>query len=161
MNVQLNRRDMIKGSVAFAALAFAQFPLASFGFPDPEEGATLIPFLDPQPAGKQLRWDQLQSWITRNEEVFSVAHYGTPKVDLEKYRLELGGLVKKPKSWTLDEIKARKRKSVIATLECSGNSSGPGFMGAIGNVKWTGTPLAPLLKESGLLDRAIEIVFFG
>jgi len=34
-------------------------------------------------------------------------------------------------------------------------------MGAIGNVKWTGTPLGPLLKECGLLDRAVEIVFFG
>jgi len=34
-------------------------------------------------------------------------------------------------------------------------------MGAIGNVKWTGTPLAPLLRECGLHRRAIEVVFFG
>ena len=32
MNSKLTRRDMIKGSVAFAALAFAQYPLSSFGF---------------------------------------------------------------------------------------------------------------------------------
>ena len=34
-------------------------------------------------------------------------------------------------------------------------------MGAIGNVKWTGTRLAPLLKECGPLKRGIEAVFFG
>ena len=39
MNPKLTRRDMLKGSVAFAALAFAQYPLSTFGFPEPEEGA--------------------------------------------------------------------------------------------------------------------------
>ncbi|MBI3191996.1 MAG: molybdopterin-dependent oxidoreductase, partial [Pedosphaera parvula] len=45
--------------------------------------------------------------------------------------------------------------------ECSGNSSSPTFMGAVGNVRWTGTPLGPLLQECGLHRRAIEAVFFG
>ena len=26
---------------------------------------------------------------------------------------------------------------------------------------WTGTPLAPLLREAGLADRAVEVVFTG
>jgi DMSO/TMAO reductase YedYZ molybdopterin-dependent catalytic subunit len=121
----------------------------------------LIPFLDVQPAGKMLSWEQLASWITPNGLVFSVSHYGTPVVDANKWQLEISGLIRRPVTLSLAELKARKRKSVTATLECSGNSSNPGFMGAIGNVKWTGTPLAPLLKECGLLDRAIEIVFFG
>jgi DMSO/TMAO reductase YedYZ molybdopterin-dependent catalytic subunit len=69
--------------------------------------------------------------------------------------------VKKPKKLTLDEIKARKRKTVTATLECGGNGLGPGFMGAIGNVKWTGTPLVDLLDECAPLKRGIEVVFFG
>jgi DMSO/TMAO reductase YedYZ molybdopterin-dependent catalytic subunit len=34
-------------------------------------------------------------------------------------------------------------------------------MGAIGNVKWTGTPLAPLLKDCEPLKRGIEVAFFG
>jgi DMSO/TMAO reductase YedYZ molybdopterin-dependent catalytic subunit len=161
MNSQLTRRDMIKGSVAFAALALAQYPLSVFGFDESEEGETLLPFLDPQPPGKQLRWDKLKSWITPNEEVFTVKHYNEPTVDAEKFRLEITGLVNKPMALSLADIKARRRKSVIAALECSGNSSSPGFMGAIGNVKWTGTPLAPILKECGLRDRVIEIVFFG
>ncbi|PYI86483.1 MAG: hypothetical protein DME26_08905, partial [Verrucomicrobia bacterium] len=63
---------MIRGSVAFSALAFAQVPVSTFGFPDPEEGATPIPFLDIQPKGKMLYWQELKSWITPNSELFSV-----------------------------------------------------------------------------------------
>src|SRR5205814_4162509 len=35
------------------------------------------------------------------------------------------------------------------------------FMVAIGNLEWTGTPLASLVKECHPLDSAIEAVFFG
>jgi DMSO/TMAO reductase YedYZ molybdopterin-dependent catalytic subunit len=161
MNSQLTRREMIKGSVAFAALALTQPPLSSFGFAEPETGAVPIPFLDIQPPGKMVRWEQLKTWITPNEQVFSVSHYGTPKVGLGDWHLEISGLIRKPRTLSLAEIKARKRKSVIATLECSGNSSNPAFMGAIGNVKWTGAPLAPLLRECDVFDRGIEVVFFG
>ena len=150
---------MIRSSVALAAVAFSQFPLSSFGFDDAE--GELIPFLDQQPPAKQVRWQDLTSWITPNKDLFAVSHYGVPNVDLDNWNLEVTGLVKRPAKFTLDEIKSRRRKSVIATVECSGNSSNPGFMGAIGNIKWTGTPLAPLLKDSGILSRATEVVFFG
>jgi hypothetical protein len=39
MNPHLARRDVLKGGIAFAALAFAQYPLSIFGFPKPPEGA--------------------------------------------------------------------------------------------------------------------------
>ena len=34
-------------------------------------------------------------------------------------------------------------------------------MGAVGNARWTGTPLGPLLRECGLRKEGIEVVFFG
>lgn len=159
--LRLNRREMIQGSVALAAAAFAQYPLSLFGGPEAEEGGVLLPFTDAQPPGKMLRWEKLQSWITPNEEVYLVQHYGVPKVDLASWKLEISGLVRKPVTLTLDDIKRRRRKTVTATLECGGNGSSPGFMGAIGNVRWTGTPLAPLLRECDPLKRGIEVVFFG
>jgi DMSO/TMAO reductase YedYZ molybdopterin-dependent catalytic subunit len=160
MNVRINRRDAIRRSVAFAAVAFTQQPLHLFGLTDPEQG-TVIPFQDIQPPGKMLRWEDLTSWLTPNEQVFAVSHYGTPAVELDAWKLEISGLVQRPRTLTLAELKARKRQTVVATLECSGNSSNPGFMGAIGNVRWTGTALAPLLRETGLEKRAIEVAFFG
>ena len=82
MNSQLTRRDMLKGSVAFAALAFAQYPLSTFGFPEPEEGAELIPFLDKQAGKNGITWEKLESWVTPNAELYQVQHYGVPKFDL-------------------------------------------------------------------------------
>lgn len=161
MNTPLTRREMLRSSVALAVLAFARNPLSLFGGPEPEAGAELIPFLDAQPASHMLKWERLTSWVTPNDQVFAVSHYGPAKVDLDRWQLELTGLVQHPRALSLAELKTRRRKQVVATLECSGNGSNPGFMGAIGNVKWTGTPLAPLLKECGLQDRAIEAVFFG
>lgn len=152
---------MLKSGLAVSALWFVSEPLSSLGFTDPDAGATLVPFLDVQPAGKMLKWESLDHWVSRKEEVFAVSHYGVPNFDLAKWQLEITGLVNHPKTLTLDDLKKRKRKTVTATLECSGNGSNPGFMGAIGNVKWTGTPLAPLLKECGLKERGIEVVFFG
>ena len=102
----ITRRDLLKGSVAFAALAFAQHPLSAFGFAEHEEGAEVIPLLNQQfgkdgvtwvkQAGGGVKWEKLTSWITPNPEVYVVQHYGTPKIDLAEWHLEIGGLVKKP-----------------------------------------------------------------
>jgi DMSO/TMAO reductase YedYZ molybdopterin-dependent catalytic subunit len=157
----LTRRDMLRGSMAFAALALTRTPLSVFGFDDPGADETVVPFLDAQPRGKMLYWQDLTSWITPNDQLYAVSHYGTPEVDAVKWQLEISGLVRKPATLSLADLRARKRKTVTATLECSGNSSNPGFLGAIGNLEWTGTPLSSLLKECHPLDRAVEVVFFG
>src|SRR2546425_89592 len=157
----LTRRAMLRRSSAFAALAFAQTPLSVFGFDEPGADETVVPFLDVQPKGRMLFWQDLTSWITPNEQLYQVQHYGVPELHPTRWPLEISGLVKNPRTLSLAEIKARKRKTVTATLECSGNSSNPGFMGAIGNIRWTGAPLSPLLRECHPLGRAIEVVFFG
>src|ERR1051326_3647822 len=161
MNPSITRRDMIRGSVAFAALAFAQVPWSVFGLDEPGAEGAVVPFLDVQPKGRMLYWQDLDRWITPNDQLYAVSHYGVPEVDLGRWSLEINGLAGKPRVLSLGEIKSRRRRTVTATLECSGNSSNPGFMGAIGNMEWTGTPLAPLLKECHPRERAIEAVFFG
>lgn len=153
---------MIQASVATAALALGQYPLSLFGGPEAEAGGVLIPFLDPQATTRQqTRWQDLTNWHTKSENLYVVSHYPVPTLEAGAHTLEIGGLVKTPRRLTLEEIKQRKRKTVTATLECGGNGSSIAFMGAIGNIRWTGTPLAPLLKECGLLKRGTEVVFFG
>ena len=90
-----------------------------------------------------------------------MSHYGKRKVALAQGPLDLTGFVRKPRSYTLADLQKLPRRDIHATLECGGNGAGIGFMGAIGNVKWTGTPLAPILREAGLLKRAREVVFYG
>ena len=79
----------------------------------------------------------------------------------DTWKLEIGRSVKKPMALTLADVKARPRQEVTFTVECSGNTGLPFFNGGIGNARWAGTPLAPILKEAGVLDRGIEVVFWG
>ena len=133
----VSRRGMIKASVATAALAFTQYPLSMFGGPEIDEGV-LIPFLEPQPNVKrQTRWQDLTNWYTKSEDLYVVTHYNVPALKAEDYALEISGLVKKSRTLTLDDLRKRRRKTVTATLECGGNGNSPGFMGAIGNIKWS------------------------
>ena len=163
----INRRDVIAGaSAAFTAVAVFQSRFAR-AFPSrPDE--TVIPWLDqptesPDPVGiqTQLVWEDLDSWITPNEEFFSISHFNRPTIDEKTWSLEIGGLVTKPLKLTLADIKARPRQEVVFTIECSGNHGFPFFVGGIGNARWAGTPLAPILEEAGVLDSGIEVVFWG
>src|SRR5512144_1358221 len=113
----LSRRDMIRASIAAAAVGFSEFPRSAFGLDAPEAGDVLLPFLDEQPPGKMIHWQDLTSWVTPNEQVFAVSHYGVPTVSPDPWHLEISGLVKRPRSLSLAEIKQRKRKTVTATLE--------------------------------------------
>lgn len=84
----LSRRDLLRGSVALAAYGLASRPLTAFGLaPAPAE--TVIPWLDVQPKGRaMLNWQELTGWVTPNESLYEVSHYGKPKVDLANWRLQ-------------------------------------------------------------------------
>jgi DMSO/TMAO reductase YedYZ molybdopterin-dependent catalytic subunit len=161
----ISRRSYLGGSVAFMAAAFSQNPLSLFGFPNDESGAEVLPFLDPQPMDpgrRMIKWEDLQEWITPANDLFAVNHYGVvSEVDASKWTLDVSGFVGRPQRFSLQEIQSRRRREITATIECSGNGAGVGFMGAVGNARWAGTPLGPLLKECSLLPQASEIVFFG
>ena len=118
---------------------------------------------DPNIAGSQLVWEELDSWLTPPEKFHYVAHYGVPTsgLDAGSWRVGVSGLVAHPLSLTLAELQARPRREVDFTLECSGNHGFPVITGLIGNARWGGTPLAPVLREAGLLEKAAEIVFYG
>ena len=70
-------------------------------------------------------------------------------------------MVANPSSLTLDDLKAQARGEVEFTLECSGNSAFPFFIGGIGNARWAGARLAPLLASAEPLDQATEVIFWG
>jgi DMSO/TMAO reductase YedYZ molybdopterin-dependent catalytic subunit len=163
----LPRREFFaKGGAAIAALAVFQSRFAD-AFPN-RSGEKVIAWLDQLPANpvpevikNQLVWEDLDSWVTPNDKFFSIAHFNRPTIDAGAWKLEIDGLVKKPMTLTLADIRKRPRQEVTFTVECSGNTGLPFFNGGIGNARWAGTPLAPLLKEAGVLDGGIEVVFWG
>jgi DMSO/TMAO reductase YedYZ molybdopterin-dependent catalytic subunit len=144
--------------------------------PDPSQslgqpGDVVLPWLDqpppfpfPEAGGSQLVWEELDSWLIPPEKFHFVTHFGVPQdLDESAWRVGVTGLVARPLSLTLADLKARSRREVDFTLECSGNHGTdlPFATGFIGNARWAGTPLAPVLEEAGLLRDAIEVVFYG
>ena len=167
VNHEMSRRTLLKGGgAAIAGLGAVQVAGPAHAFPGgPRE--KVIPWLDqppepPFPDTRFLKWEELDSFFTDPEKFMIVSHYGNPVVDAANWRLGIGGLVAQPQSLSLDDLKnARPRREVTFTLECSGNHGFPFVIGAIGNARWAGTPLAPLLQRAGVLDQGTEVVFWG
>jgi len=165
---EISRRKLLwQGSAAFAGLALAHSPWIAEAFPS-RPGEEVIPWLDQPPANPSggvvenlQRWEELSSWVTPNDKFFSVGHYNKPVIDENYGTLEITGLVRQPRTYTLRQLKARPRQEIFFTLECSGNHGFPWFTSGIGNAKWAGTSLAAILQEAGVREKGIEVVFWG
>jgi DMSO/TMAO reductase YedYZ molybdopterin-dependent catalytic subunit len=163
----MSRRTLLKGGgAALAGLSALQVAGPAHAFPGGGPGEVVIPWLDQPPdppfSGAQLlKWEELDSFYTDPRKFMIVSHYDTPVVDAASFRLGIGGLVARPQSLSLAELQARPRRDVTFTLECSGNHGFPFVIGAIGNARWSGTPLAPLLQRAGVLEEGSEVVFWG
>jgi DMSO/TMAO reductase YedYZ molybdopterin-dependent catalytic subunit len=168
MQVQdMSRRTLLKGgSAAFAGLTVLRVAGPAHAFPGGHGEEVVIPWLDqptepPFPIPNQLVWEELESWLTPANDFFVVSHYNQPAVDAATWTLGIDGLVARPQSLTLADLKARARREVDFTLECSGNTGLPFFIGGVGNARWAGTPLAPLLRRAGVLKQGREVIFWG
>lgn len=162
----VTRRDVLQGLFAASvAFEFGGKPLLVFA-----QGEVVVPFTDvPPPAAPKpgappppVRFDpkNLTNFVVSNDEFFAVSHYGMPTVDAAAYRLRVTGLVQKPLELTLADLKKRPRVEHFVGFECSGNNNARGNP-LIGNARWAGTALAPILKEAGVKANGREVVFFS
>jgi DMSO/TMAO reductase YedYZ molybdopterin-dependent catalytic subunit len=112
-----------------------------------------------------LRWD-----VTPIGLHYLLTHYDIPEVDVSAWRLEVGGLVERPLSVSLAELRKRESVEIAVTMECAGNGrahvephvvSQPWLLEAVGTARWCGVPVAGLLAEAGVRDGAVEVVFTG
>src|SRR4051794_23823103 len=101
---------------------------------------------------------------------YVLTHYDIPAVDPASWSLEVGGAVDRPLRMTLADLQRRSAVTSRVLLECAGNGrarfeprpvSQPWLLEAVGAAEWTGTPLAPLLEETGIADGAVDVVFTG
>jgi DMSO/TMAO reductase YedYZ molybdopterin-dependent catalytic subunit len=158
----LSRRDLITTAMTSATAGLAMMAMPDFVFAGQEPDEKLVPFQnEPKPQPNSLDWQKLTEWLTPPDQLFSIQHYGIPEFDAREYELEISGLVDRPTRLSVDELKRLPHEDQFMTLECSGNGAGPTFMNAVYNSRWTGTPLAPILKKCGIKSGAIEVIFFG
>src|SRR5712671_1646224 len=98
-----------------------------------------------------------------------------PEIDAQQHRLTIHGLVDRPLSFSMDDLKRLPSVSRVHFVECQGNSSGiihhtgnpnMGLLvqyiwGMTSCSEWTGVPLSVLLNEVGLQKEASWLVYEG
>src|SRR5258706_12923595 len=101
---------------------------------------------------------------------YLLVHFDIPVIDPTDWALQVDGAVTTPLRLSLADVRARPRVTLPVTLECAGNGrarlhprpvSQPWLVEAVGTAEWTGTPLAPLLREAGLAPDAVDGGFTG
>jgi sulfite oxidase len=101
----------------------------------------------------------LTSWITPNELFYIRSHFYTPVIREDAWALRVDGAVDTPLMLTIDDIRRMPSRTLPVTLECAGNGRGnydppvAGVQwrkGAVGTARWTGVPLADVLRRAGV-----------
>ena len=101
---------------------------------------------------------------------YSLIHFDIPQVDARSWRLQLDGLVERPRAFALEELHAMRARTLRVTMECAGNGraqvsprypSVPWVEEGVSTAEWTGVPLAEVLGAAGVRPEARDIVFAG
>lgn len=91
--------------------------------------------------------DGLPPEVTPNADFYKVSkNFGDPAVRVADWKLQIGGLVGRPRSLSYEELAALPHRDQWQTLECISNDVGGSY---ISNALWTGVPLADLLAQAG------------
>src|SRR5437867_6072818 len=158
-----SRRDVLKG----LAVGLAAVSLPEWALPALAESESLVPFTDypdtfktiPNEIVRFLDLRTIDGPFTPKDQFFTTQHYGHPEGDPATFRLKVTGLVDRPKSLSLDDLKKMGNAELIAGFECSGNRRP--LQGLSGNGRWNGVPLKTVLDSAGVKAAAREFVFFG
>ncbi|MGI5144843.1 sulfite oxidase [Plantactinospora sp. CA-294935] len=136
---------------------------------DPDEGIS-IEELGLAARNHALPLEALRYDVTPVGLHYLLIHYDIPDLDAGRHLLTVDGRVDHPLALDLAALRQRPRVTRRVTLECAGNGralltprpvSQPWLSEAVGTAEWTGTPLAPLLREAGLAADAVDVVFTG
>ncbi len=100
----------------------------------------------------------LHGTITPAALHFERHHAGVPLIDPEKHRLVVHGMVSRPMTFTVNELKRFPAASRICFLECSGNlfhdateqTTAQLIAGMTSQSEWTGVMLSTILREVGV-----------
>jgi sulfane dehydrogenase subunit SoxC len=99
-----------------------------------------------------------------------------PEIDVDEHRLTIHGMVDRPLSFSMEDLKRLPSVSRVHFLECQGNSSSTihetranpimglpvqYIWGMTSNSEWTGVPLSVLLNEAGVQNGGSWLVYEG
>jgi sulfite dehydrogenase len=177
-NFHFSRRDFLRTAGAFTAMtALGEIPAELLAALDerrlvrfPEKTDMIL--LTSRPPQLETPFRYFRELITPNEALFVRWHISQipTSVDLNVWRLKIGGNTDKELQLSMEDIKKFNPVTYTAVIQCSGNSRGlfdprvPGGQwknGAMGNVTWTGARLKDILGQAGIKEGSVNVAFNG
>jgi DMSO/TMAO reductase YedYZ molybdopterin-dependent catalytic subunit len=95
---------------------------------------------------------------TPNDKFYVTSYARTPSVDINSWRFGIKGLVESPIQLSYPDIRKLSQIDEMLTLECISN---PPDGTAIGNARWTGVQLRPLLERARVKRSARFVAMRG
>jgi DMSO/TMAO reductase YedYZ molybdopterin-dependent catalytic subunit len=123
-----------------------------------------------EPPNEELDLTRLDHAITPNEQFYVRCHGDVPAADPGSWRLRVGGLVDRPFSLGLHELRGLRQSWMVATLECAGNrrtlqrpvpDGVPWGEGAVSTARWSGVALADLIERAAPRAGAAHVHLIG
>jgi len=170
----MSRRALLANAVGAAATLTAATSAAGQERPEsatrsgrpPNEVGARSPAEQPkrQPSAISSRTplQDLHGSITPSDLHFERHHAGVPVIDPGAYRLLIHGIVDRPTTFSLDDLKRFPSTSRTCFLECSGNfgrqsgerTTAQELCGLTSQSEWTGVRLSTLFREVGVRRQA-------
>ena len=122
------------------------------------------PILDPSGGFRRipLRPHQLTEPGTSTDNVFVLAHLGVPRINPATWTLEIDGLVRQRRVYTLGELQRFPKREIRSVHNCVGNPLQPQVpTRRVANVVWGGVDLEALLDEAGVAEAARYVWSYG
>ena len=143
----IGRRAFVLGTIGFAAagggvaLGRKLYRAATFSYDGTQYKGSIV-----QP-------------ITPNDLFYCVTkNVIDPKVNIDLWHLEIGGLVQNAATWRFQDLMGFKPTTQETTLMCISNGLDAGL---ISNAVWKGLPLRDLLDQAGVLSGAAQVRLHG
>jgi DMSO/TMAO reductase YedYZ molybdopterin-dependent catalytic subunit len=124
----------------------------------------------PAPENRPAALAALLADVTPTAAHYRRNHFAYPRVNLDGWRLPVGGAVRSPYEVTLDDLRARPTTTHRVLLECAGHRrtdfqppiGGVQWgLGALSQAEWSGPALGDILARAGVRDDAVEVVLHG
>ncbi|EFH83930.1 sulfite oxidase [Ktedonobacter racemifer] len=115
-----------------------------------------------------------RSFVTPQTLFFARNHGSIPAIDPATYRLRVGGMVRSPLEFSLEELQSRfPSQTIMGTLQCTGSRRDelmalhaipneiPWGAEPISNARWRGVALRDVLQAAGIAPEARYVSFSG
>ncbi|MFO0707801.1 MAG: sulfite oxidase [Nitrospira sp.] len=156
---------------ALAGVAFWRAARPAWAQSSPDTGPLTVRVTRPYDAETPAR--EFTSFLTPAHRLFVRSHFGPPPqeaVTEPQWKLTVSGMVERPQSFSMQDLKRLEAVRLTSVLQCSGNGRAyhrpkvPGVQwerGAVGNVQWTGVRLRDVLAAAGVRDQAKHVQLQG